>query len=72
VQRHCVATSFHLVAALLGIDMDRFDVVAQLHGEAKAFFGDARPAVERNDDQRLGEIVDTDGTVDGVALSTPV
>ena len=63
---HCI----HLVTAVFGVHMDRFDMVAYLHGEAEALLGDAGPAVEWDNDQRLGEIVDPYRTVDSVAFST--
>src|ERR1700733_13097293 len=54
----------HLIAALLGVDVDRLNVIADLQGEAEAFFGDAGPAVKGNDDEGLCEIIDAHRAID--------
>src|SRR6266851_6647079 len=47
-----------LVTALLGVDVHSLDLIADLQGEAQTLFGDAGPAIQRNDDERLREVID--------------
>jgi len=55
----------HFVAAFLGVDVDGLNLITDLQGESQAFLGDARPAVERDNDQGFGEIFDAHGAIDG-------
>ena len=54
-----------VVAAVFGVDVDGLDLVGELHGEAQTFLGDAGPAVHGDDDERVHEVVDVHGAVDG-------
>ena len=46
----------NLRRAVFGVDMDRFNVAADLQGKAKSLFRDACPAVEWDDDERLSQV----------------
>ena len=54
----------NLSRAVLGIDVDRLDVAADLEGKAQSFFSNAGPSVEWDDDQRLSKVGKVDGSFD--------
>ncbi len=70
--RHCVPHLLHLVAALLSVNMHGLHLVADLQSKAQALFGDAGPAVEGDDNQRLGEVFHAHGAIDGDLACDPI
>jgi hypothetical protein len=54
-----------LVAAILCVNVDSLHLVTDLQSKAQTLFGDAGPSVERDNDERLDKVIDTDGAIDG-------